>query len=332
MIAAAGLAALALACVLVAQGLIVAKWTWYAPRAAILLWQSVGVTWGLATTGALLAYALEPYGKGVVHGLAGLVTGFGYGVHGPRDLIRLAALVTGLTLLAILVALPLAAGAQTLRARRRHRELLALIARDEPAIPGVRVVDFPGAAAYCLPGLRSQVVISNGTLRLLSPDELDAVLAHESAHVRERHDLVLLPFAALRRALPWSKLIRDAQASVELLIEMAADDRARRHCSPKRLATALLRFGTAPTLPTPQGAMGSLGPSGTPERAPEPSPEPSDAHSPGTPGRSAGANVMARVNRLVRPEIRMPASHRFLILAASVALMASAPLLWLIPG
>ncbi|WP_433499521.1 M56 family metallopeptidase [Sphaerimonospora sp. CA-214678] len=316
MIAAAVLAALAAACVLAAEGLTHAKWAWHAPRTAILLWQSVGVTWGLATTGALLAYALEPYGRGVVHGLASLLTGFGYGVGDPRDMVRLLALAAGLMLLALLVALPLVAGARTLRARRRHRELLSLIARDEPAVPGVRVVDFPGAAAYCLPGLRSQVVISNGTLRLLSPDELDAVLAHESAHVRERHDLVLLPFAALRRALPWSKLIRDAQLSVELLIEMAADDRARRRCSPRRLATALLRFGAANTLPAPEGALGALGaPGGL-----------------GLPGASAGANVMARVNRLVRPETTIPAPRRFFILVGSAVLTASAPLLWLIPG
>ncbi|GAA2778767.1 M56 family metallopeptidase [Nonomuraea dietziae] len=94
------------------------------------------------------------------------------------------------------------------------------------------MLDHPGAAAYCVPGLRSHVVVSSGTLALLSHDELTAVLAHESAHVRERHDLVLLPFGALRRALPWSKVVRDAQAQVELLVEMAADDRARRYCSP----------------------------------------------------------------------------------------------------
>ena len=94
----------------------------------------------------------------------------------------------------------LTAGAQTFRARRRHRALLALIAREDPAVPGVRVLDHPSAAAYCVPGLRSQVVVSEGALKLLSADELTAVLAHEAAHVRERHDLVLLPFAALRRA------------------------------------------------------------------------------------------------------------------------------------
>lgn len=303
MIAAAVLAALATICAVAAWRLTFARWTWRAPRTAILLWQSLGVTWGLASTGALLAFALDPYRKGVVQGLPELVR-VEFAVRDPLDALRLAALVAGLSLLAVLVALPLAAGAQTLRARRRHRLLLALVARDEPAVPGVRVVDFPGAAAYCLPGLKSQVVISDGTLHLLSSDELEAVLAHEAAHVRERHDLVLLPFAALRRALPWSALVRDAQSSVELLIEMAADDRARRHCCPRRLATALLRFGTSAALPTPQGALGA----------------------------SAGSSVMARVDRLVRPEVTLPRTHRFLILAGSVVLATSAPLMWMIPG
>lgn len=102
-------------------------------------------------------------------------------------------------------------------------------------------------------------MISAGALKLLSRDELAAVLAHEMAHVRERHDLVLLPFSALRRALPWSQVVRDAQDAVGLLVEMAADDRARRHCSPRRLATALLRFGTAGSIPAPQGMLGSVG-------------------------------------------------------------------------
>lgn len=301
MIAAAVLAALAMACAVAAWRLTLAGWTSRAPRTAVLLWQSLGVAWGLASTGALLAYALEPYGQGVVHGLAALLAD---GLRVPYEPLRIAALVSGLTLLGLLVVVLLTAGVQTLQARRRHRVLLALIARDEPAVPGVRVVDHPGAAAYCLPGLRSQVVISAGTLSLLSKDELHAVLAHEAAHVRERHDLVLLPFAALRRALPWSSVVRDAQASVALLIEMAADDRARRYCSPKRLATALLRFGTAMAVPTPQGAMGA----------------------------SSGQNVMARVDRLVRPDLGLPARWRYTIVTGSVVLASSAPLLWLIPG
>ncbi|WTY88177.1 M56 family metallopeptidase [Sphaerisporangium sp. NBC_01403] len=305
---AAVLAALATACAVGAWRLTSARWPWRAPRAAILLWQSLGVTWGLATVGAMLAYALEPYGGGVLYGLRSFVESaisfsMGYGLMKPYDLPRVAALAAGLTLLAVLVVVLLAAGAQTLRARRRHRVLLSLIARDDPGVPGVRVVDHPGAAAYCLPGLRSEVVVSAGTLSLLDADELTAVLAHEAAHVRERHDLVLLPFTALNWALPWLSVVRNAHSSVALLVEMAADDRARRYCSPRRLATALLRFGTAGAVPAPNGALGA-----------------------------AGEQVMARVNRLIKPGVALPRRFRYSLVTFSVLLSVSAPLLWIYPG
>ncbi|RCG31761.1 M56 family peptidase [Sphaerisporangium album] len=308
MITAAVLTALAVACAVGAWRLTSARWPWRAPRAAILLWQSLGVTWGLATVGAMLAYALEPYGAGVVYGLhafadSAISFGMGFGLLQPYDLPRVAALVAGLTLLAVLVTVLLAAGALTLRARRRHRVLLSLIARDDPGVPGVRVVDHPGAAAYCLPGLRSEVVVSAGTLSLLHPDELTAVLAHEVAHARERHDLVLLPFSALTWMLPWLRVVRDAHSSVALLVEMAADDRARRYCSPRRLATALLRFGTAGAVPAPNGALGA-----------------------------GGEQVMARVNRLIKPGATLPRRFRYSLVTFSVLLSASAPLLWIYPG
>jgi Zn-dependent protease with chaperone function len=289
MTTAAVLGVLATVCAVASWRLTAARWTWRAPRTAIFLWQSLGVTWGLASTGALLSYALTP--RGVLPGLAALGDGL------PPRLDQVAALAAGLTLFGVLIAVLLAAGAQTLVARHRHRVLLRLIARDEPGVPGVRVVDHPGAAAYCLPGLKSQVVVSAGTLRLLSPDELRAVLAHEAAHARERHDLVLLPFAALRRVLPVARVAHDA---VALLIEMAADDRARRYCSPKRLATALLRFGSAGSMPAPSGALGAY----------------SD-------------NVMARVNRLMRPAT-LPRHARLVIVTGSALLAMSAPLLWVI--
>ncbi|GAA2906023.1 M56 family metallopeptidase [Streptosporangium fragile] len=307
MITAAALAILALVCAVGAWRFTRARWTYRAPHVAIVLWQALGVTWGLAGTGALLAYALEPYDLGVLHGLhAFAVSAFsgGYGAPEPYDLPRLLALIVGLTALSVLIVVLLTAGAQTLRARHRHRTLLALIAREDPVVPGVRVLDHPGAAAYCVPGLRSEVVVSQGTLKLLSADELTAVLAHEAAHVRERHDLVLLPFAALHRALPWSRLVGDVQAEVGLLVEMAADDVARRYCSPRRLATALLRFGTAGAVPAPHGALGAA---------------------------TSSAAVMARVERLVTPGPCLPRAIRYAIVAFSVVLTSSAPLLWLVP-
>ncbi|MET8864439.1 M56 family metallopeptidase [Nonomuraea sp. NPDC004580] len=297
MITAVVLAALALACAVGSWRFTTARWTSRAPRLAIIVWQSLGVSWGLATTGAMLAFAVQPYGTGVIPGLVAFARG-----ETPAqawDPLHVLALIAGLTALAVLVAVLLTAGVQALRARRRHRVLLALISHDDPGVPGVRVLDHPSAAAYCVPGLRSQVVVSEGALKLLSEDELAAVLAHEAAHVRERHDLVLLPFAALRRALPWSKVVADAQAQVELLIEMAADDRARRYCSPRRLATALLRFGASGAMPTPHGMLGV------------------HVH-----------NVMARVDRLVKPLPELTMTVRSSYIALSVTLVTSAPLLW----
>ncbi|MBG0827610.1 M56 family metallopeptidase [Planomonospora sp. ID67723] len=307
MITAAALAFLALVCAVGAWRLVRARWTYRAPHVAIVLWQALGVTWGLAGTGALLSYALEPYGRGVLYGLHAFAVSAidgGYGPPEPYDLPRIFAFIAGLTAFTVLVVVLLTAGAQTLRARHRHRTLLALVSGEDPEVPGVRVVDHPAAAAYCVPGLRSQVVVSKGTLRLLSPAELTAVLAHEAAHVRERHDLVLLPFAALRRALPFSRTVRDAQREVGLLVEMAADDVARRYCSPRRLATALLRFGTAGAIPTPHGALGVAAPSSA---------------------------VMARVERLITPGPVLPRRIRYGIVAFSLTLTASAPLLWVMP-
>ena len=81
------------------------------------------------------------------------------------------------------------------------------------------------------------------------------MLAHERAHLRERHDLVVLPFTALRRAFPRSAMCAEAHRAVALLVEMLADDRALRGRPARELVSALVRFGTAGTCPAPAGAL-----------------------------------------------------------------------------
>src|SRR5262249_51614783 len=149
--------------------------------------------------------------------------------------------------------------ATVVRARHRQRALLGLLAHHDPKVPGALVVDYPAAAAYCVPGLRSAIVISAGTLDLLDQAELAAVLAHERAHLRARHDLVLLPFSALLRAFRWSALALAANSQVALLVEMMAADRARRRLPARELATALLRVG-ASSGRAPAGALAAAGP------------------------------------------------------------------------
>ena len=283
------LAAVAVGCIPAASALATASWPLRAPAAAIVLWQAIGLSWGLAAVGTLIgvgaATPASTVAGGALDRLDSLAT---FGLRRPAmdalGVVRLACLAAGIALLAVLCWVLLAATASVVRARQRQRTLLNLLAHGDPKVPGALVVDHPAAAAYCLPGLRSAIVISAGALKLLNAEELAAVLAHERAHLRERHDLVLLPFTALLRAFGWAGIAQQARQAVGLLIEMLADDRARQHRPARELATALLRVGAAGGSPAPTGALAA-----------------SDSVLP--------CEVAARVARLLRPTqgLRLPA-------------------------
>jgi Zn-dependent protease with chaperone function len=266
---AALLAVVAIGSAFGASALTQASWPRRSPAVAILLWQALGLAAGLASVGTLLGLALPDSTIGLVRSVLHVGTMLragglfrvrdGFGAVGAMPIIvvgmRLACLAAGLVLLALLCWVLVAASAAALAARRRQRVLLTLLAHGDPKVPGALVVDYPTAAAYCLPGLRSQIVVSVGTLELLGRGELAAVLAHERAHLRERHDLVLLPFTALRRAFPKSVTCTDAYSAVALLIEMLADDRVLRARPARELVSALVRFGTAGPCPAPAGTL-----------------------------------------------------------------------------
>jgi len=288
-----------------------ASWPRRSPAAAILLWQALGLASGLAAVGTLLGLAMPASNIGVVRSTLHVATSFRTGglvalfrVAGafwakgtvPTIVVamRLACLAAGLALFVSLCWVLFAAGCAVLQARRRQRVLLTLLAYGDPKVPGALVVDHPTAAAYCLPGLRSHIVVSVGTLKLLGCGELAAVLAHERAHLRERHDLVLLPFTALRRAFPKSATCTDAHQAVALLVEMLADDRALRTRPARELVSALVRFGTAGTCPAPAGALAA-----------------------------AEGEVAARVTRLLQPVRPLPAVAVAAICLAAALLIAA---------
>jgi len=307
---AALLAVVAIGSALSATALPRASWPRRSPAAAILLWQALGLAAGLAAVGTLIGLSMPASHIGLVRSVlrAGelfrLTSEFGFGAAGgvPTVVValRLACLAAGLALLASLCWVLVAASVAALQARRRQRALLTLLAHGDPKVPGALVVDYPSAAAYCLPGLRSQIVVSVGTLRLLGHGELAAVLAHERAHLRERHDLVLLPFTALRRALPRSATCTGAHRAVALLVEMLADDRALRARPARELVSALVRFGTAGSCPAPAGALAA-----------------------------AEGEVAARVARLLQPVRPLPAAA-VLAICLSAALLVAAPITLLI--
>jgi hypothetical protein len=92
--------------------------------------------------------------------------------------------------------------------------------------------------------LKSRVFLSQGTLALFSPSELELVLNHESAHQRSRDNLKRLMWLMLPDGLPFVDLAAALQRAHKRLIEWAADDFAvsgdphRSVC----LASALVAF------------------------------------------------------------------------------------------
>jgi hypothetical protein len=317
------LAAVAVGSVRGASALLCASWPRRSPAAAILLWQALGLAGGIAAVGAFFAIGANNDGSGVIGGLLTVGRRLANGQLASQrqppllTLAQITSLAAGITLLAVLWWVLIMAFAAVLHARRRQRELLALLAHGDPKAPGALVVDHPAAAAYCLPGIRSKIVVSVGTLDLLAPAELAAVLAHERAHLRARHDLVLIPFTSLRRAFPRSRMIAQAHRTVALLVEMMADDHAlralrvlrglsAREILPAReLAKALLRFGAAGSSCAPEGALAVVSP--------------------------AEGEISARVNRLLEPPPPLSRAAQAGVVLASAALVAGVLLLLVVP-
>jgi Zn-dependent protease with chaperone function len=242
-------AVLAVLALVVPQRLAAADWPRRCPAAALLLWQAVGVTAGLLTVQAVVTVALAPAGPTHARAVQAVLDG-----GAATRWWSLAAAVAAVVLVARLASVFTASAVRTLRARHRNRVLVDLVATRNPLLPGTRVVDHDVPLAYCLPGLRPRVVLSRGVLDLLREDEVRAVLAHEDAHVVQRHDLVVLPFAAFGATFPRLRPVRTASEQVALLVEMLADDRAVRSHPPEVLARALFKVGTASV---PSGGLGA---------------------------------------------------------------------------
>jgi Zn-dependent protease with chaperone function len=144
------------------------------------------------------------------------------------------------------------------RGHRTHAAFLAAAGRPDPAMRAL-IIDDDAPAAYCLPsGRRRVVVVTAGALARLTPRQMQAVLAHERAHLRGRHHLVLAFATSLSRAFPAVPLLARAAAEFTELAEMAADDAAARRHDPADLAAALVTLAGAATHST---ALAAAGPS-----------------------------------------------------------------------
>ncbi len=143
---------------------------------------------------------------------------------------------------------------QAATARRRHRQRLSLVGRPDPRL-GAVIVRHHEPAAYCLPGHGSRIVLTTGAIGALGEDQLRAVLAHERAHLRGRHHLLVTLAGALNTAFPRVAAFRIAREQVARLAELSADDTASAAAHRLAVAEALLNLGTSP----PAAALGATG-------------------------------------------------------------------------
>lgn len=253
-----------------------ASWADRAPRLAIAAWQALTVT--ILTSVALAGMALTVPTMTVSGDLAELLRACvmaiqeqyaspGGAAAGAAGAV-LALAILGRTLWCIGAGL-----AGMARERSHHSRVLDMVGHADHR-RGVVVLDSDESAVYCLPGRRRQTVVTTGALKALDDGQLEAVLAHEQAHLSERHDLVLGLSRALASAFPAIAIFSDAAEETARLVELRADDAAAARSGRLTVAGALLAVAS--------GGVGHLAPA--------------------VALAAGGSGAAARVRRLIPPQ------------------------------
>jgi Zn-dependent protease with chaperone function len=271
-----------------------------APHAAVAVWlivlTSVLASWAAAAA-ALVAYVARTWTRPdplAVRACFAAWRSAAAGQHGLGTQIGLWALT--LVVGAFTVTLAARVGRSLLRARassRRHARSAQIVGRRVAGVDGL-VLDAPQKMAYCLGGRPGTIVITSAAIATLDPPHLDAVIAHERAHLAGRHHLLLAATRALAASLSRIRLFTVAETEIAELLEMCADDTAaRRHGTAALLAAILALAGAGPV---PSAALGA---------------------------NTVG--VCARVRRLADPDTATARVHARLQLAAVAAVVVFGP-------
>jgi Zn-dependent protease with chaperone function len=119
------------------------------------------------------------------------------------------------------------------------------------------VVDVPDRLAYAVAGRPHAIVLSRAAIDALDHAQLQAVLAHERAHLAGRHHLLLAAARALATTMPQIRLFTEGSRELSRNVEMCADDAAARRHSRRTLVSALLALVGGPA--RPDGALAAAG-------------------------------------------------------------------------
>ncbi|CAI9419315.1 M56 family metallopeptidase [Nocardioides sp. T2.26MG-1] len=240
--------------VLAPRHLLRASWVHRSPRWGIWAWQAVSlaVTLAVLLIGVTLALPILPIGPHLTelvrtthldvtdhyttpagNGLAVIAAVFSVALFGRAAILLFSNL------------------RRSARRRAQQVEGLRLIGTRHPG--GFTVINHPVPLVYCLPGRQRAVVVTRAAMEVLTPQELDSVLAHERTHLRARHDLALAVADALSRTFRGIGLFTTAHQQVATLVEMQADDAARGVGARHAMASALVTLGStvrSPAAPT----------------------------------------------------------------------------------
>jgi Zn-dependent protease with chaperone function len=234
-----------------------ARWPEGAPRLAIAAW--FVLTGSAVVSVAAGGLALMVPTMRVSADLAGLLAACVMALraqyaHPGGAALTGAGAVLAMTVLARITWCAARALAQAAGARRRHRLRLSLVAVPDPQL-GAVIVRHHEPAAYCMPGRGSRIVLTTGAIGALDEGQLRAVLAHERAHLRGRHHLLVTLAGALGEAFPRVPAFRTAREQVTRLAELRADDAASAAAHRLTAAGALLNMGAG----VPAAALGAAG-------------------------------------------------------------------------
>ena len=312
-----------------------AGWTARAPLLAILIY--LAAAWSVIAALALVGLTLAVHATALGGALSQLIGACvlrlraTYATPGGMAAAGAGLVLTG----AVAVRTALSAAGHLRITRRqalRHARTARLVGRPEPAL-GAVLLEHSQPAAYCVAGRHPTVILTTGALQALAPGQLEAVLAHERAHLAWRHHRLLAMARISRRALPFLPLMRDTEAQVQRLVELHADDAAVRARDPGSLATALVVLATAVSAPTsasaaaadPAPVLAAAGRAPVLAAVTNPAPVLTAIAGPAPVLASAAADAVQRIHRLLRPAEPLGRPRR-LLLRAMAAGLALGPL------
>jgi Zn-dependent protease with chaperone function len=204
-------------------------WWLHRPQLALRLWLgalTIAATSLLLSVGiAAVIVATNTHTNGVGAPAVGLFAWCGLGVAGG-------------------VAALLAANAEPISAAKRRTDIAVtlLVARSTARtehIGGQKVAYLQTAVPIACSTADGRVLISTAVEDAMPAACVRAVIEHERAHVRGRHDLIGRIAALNAAAFPRLRTAREFRKIVALLIELVADDAAARVCGPATVCNAL---------------------------------------------------------------------------------------------